>query len=43
MMIFHRINNKKVIEDAIIEYVDGIGISVQKIEDLKIVEDLQRE
>ena len=38
----HRINNKKVIEDAIIEYVDGIGISVQKIEDLKIVEDFAK-
>ena len=34
----HTINNKKVLEDAIIDYVDGIGISVQNIKDLEIIE-----
>ena len=34
----HRINDKQYLEEAIINYVDGIGISVQKAEDLAIVE-----
>ena len=33
----HRINDKKVLEDAIIKYVDGIGISVQNADNLKLV------
>jgi hypothetical protein len=34
----HLINNKKVLEDAIINYVDGIGISVQDVKDLEVIE-----
>lgn len=39
----HRINSKKYLKDAILNYVDGIGISVQKVSDLSIVEGFAKE
>ena len=39
----HRINDKSVLKDAIIDHVDGIGISVQKVSDLSVVEPFAKE
>ena len=39
----HRINDKSVLKDAIIDHVDGIGISVQKVSDLSVVESFAKE
>ena len=39
----YRINDKDVLKNAIIDHVDGIGISVQKVSDLSIVEPFAKE